>query len=276
MNQKGFINIVIIILVVAIAGTVGYFALVKKQTLPIETNQPQQTNTPVTSQTPTTKNNPTATQQATSINNKLVVCDSEKEKEISRLRQEGGVVKDIDSRSPIIVGFYTTRENPHLKETYRDLEQATKYGWGEFYDFIEGYAPPTPLSGLGQHFNDGDLIKIEPDWTKDGLALQVKRAEKFSLPTRQDFLGQAEKTFNTNLEGIFQCANSRSSDFPSFMSAIEPTVVWNRLTNQALVTYQGTQEYKGSVKVVNVSIMLDQSGTPLSIFVGSKVVPLTL
>ena len=216
------------------------------------------------------------TQQATSTINKLVVCDSEKENEISRLRQEGGVVKDIDSRSPVIVGFYTTRDNPHLKETYRNLEQAAKYGWGGFYDFIEGYAPPTPLSGLRQHFNDGDLIKIEPDWTQNGLALQVKTAEKLSLPTRQDFLTQAEKTFNTNSEAIFQCANSRSSDFPSFMSAIEPTVVWDRLNNRALVTYQGTQEYKGDVKVINVSILLDQSSAPLSIFVGSKVVPLTL
>lgn len=32
MNQKGFINIVIIILVITIAGTIGYFALVRKQT----------------------------------------------------------------------------------------------------------------------------------------------------------------------------------------------------------------------------------------------------
>ena len=48
MNQRGFVNIIIIILVVAIAGTIGYFALVKKQT-------------PVTPQTPTTKSNPIAT-----------------------------------------------------------------------------------------------------------------------------------------------------------------------------------------------------------------------
>ena len=60
-NQKGFINVVIIILIVAIAGTIGYFALVKKPTPSNETNQPQQTNTPVTPETPTTKNNPTVT-----------------------------------------------------------------------------------------------------------------------------------------------------------------------------------------------------------------------
>ena len=247
MISKKFL---IILLVVVIAIGVGVFLISTKQSSP--------------------------TQQTTSTVNKLVVCDSKKENEISRLRQEGGVVKDIDSGSPVIVGFYTTRENPHLKETYRDLEQAAKYGWGGFYDFIEGYAPPTPLSELKQHFNDGDLIKIEPDWTKDGIALRVKNGEKLSLPTRQDFLGQAEKTFNTNSETIFQCANSRSSDFQSFRSGIEPSVVWDRLNNQALVTYQGTQEYKGGVKVIDVSILLDQSSTPLSIFVGSKVVPLTL
>ncbi|KKS98327.1 MAG: hypothetical protein UV73_C0002G0041 [Candidatus Gottesmanbacteria bacterium GW2011_GWA2_43_14] len=61
MSQKGFIYIVIIIFVVAIAGTIGYFALLKKQTPTTETNQLQQTNTPVTPQIQTTKNNPTAT-----------------------------------------------------------------------------------------------------------------------------------------------------------------------------------------------------------------------
>ena len=61
MNQKGFVNIAVIVLIVVLAGAIGYFTLVRNQTPSIETNQPQQTSTPVTLQTPTTKNNPTAT-----------------------------------------------------------------------------------------------------------------------------------------------------------------------------------------------------------------------
>ena len=41
MNQKGFVNIAIIILVIVIFGAIGYFTLLKRQTLPIETDQSQ-------------------------------------------------------------------------------------------------------------------------------------------------------------------------------------------------------------------------------------------
>lgn len=60
MNQKGFANNVLVLIVVALVGVVGYFALVKKSE-PI-TQQPTptstQTNTPV-SQTPTPKDGTT-------------------------------------------------------------------------------------------------------------------------------------------------------------------------------------------------------------------------
>lgn len=47
-----------------IAGAIGYFTLVKKQTLPVETNQPQQTHTSIAPQPPTTTNNTTQTPPA--------------------------------------------------------------------------------------------------------------------------------------------------------------------------------------------------------------------
>ena len=56
MNQKGFTNLILVLVIVVIAGAVGYFALMRKSTLPV-----QQTPTPTTSQVP-------ATQQPTSIN----------------------------------------------------------------------------------------------------------------------------------------------------------------------------------------------------------------
>ena len=59
-NQKGFANIVLIVLVVILVGAVGYFALVKKSPTPTSENPP--TNNLPTQQTPpTATNNPPAT-----------------------------------------------------------------------------------------------------------------------------------------------------------------------------------------------------------------------
>jgi len=62
-NQKGFVNIVLIVLVVILVGAVGYFALVKKSPTPTSENQP--TNNLPTQQTPpTATNNPPTTTPA--------------------------------------------------------------------------------------------------------------------------------------------------------------------------------------------------------------------
>lgn len=214
--------------------------------------------------------------------NNLVICDSNKEKEISRLRQDDGIVKDIEERKKVLVGFYTTDKNENLQGRFK--RDAEKNGWK---DFIEGYAPPTPLLFKSQYsFQDGDLIEIEIEnyeavqtegaFFNTTTALRVNKARKLALPTKQDFIQQAETAFTANAKNIFQCADSKPSDFPSFKSGIERTVVWDRTHNQALITYQGTEEYRGNVKVIDVSILLDQTEMPISISVGSKVVPLTL
>ncbi len=49
-NQKGFANIILIVLVVVLVGVVGFLTLVKKSPTPISENQP--TNTLPTGQTP--------------------------------------------------------------------------------------------------------------------------------------------------------------------------------------------------------------------------------
>jgi len=51
MNQKGFTNIILIILVVILAGVVGYLTLIKNPTPPVTTNQTPPANTPI-KQTP--------------------------------------------------------------------------------------------------------------------------------------------------------------------------------------------------------------------------------
>ena len=60
-NQKGFANIILIILVVVLAGALGYITLVKK---PAPTEQPQSNNSQNTQQTPPpiVKQNPPPTQ----------------------------------------------------------------------------------------------------------------------------------------------------------------------------------------------------------------------
>jgi len=52
MNQKGYINIILVVLVVVLLGVVGYLTLVKKPTTSTTTNQTQPTNTAPTQQTP--------------------------------------------------------------------------------------------------------------------------------------------------------------------------------------------------------------------------------
>ncbi|MDP1688875.1 MAG: hypothetical protein Q8L47_01960 [bacterium] len=76
-NKKGFVNIVLIVLVVILAGAVGYFALVKKS--PTSTSEIQPTNDIPSQQTPpVTTKNPPVTAPATptlSADKKSVVAD---------------------------------------------------------------------------------------------------------------------------------------------------------------------------------------------------------
>jgi len=53
MNQKGFANIILVLIIIAIAGVAGYFVLTKKQTPVV---QPATTPTPTATHTPVIKN----------------------------------------------------------------------------------------------------------------------------------------------------------------------------------------------------------------------------
>jgi len=55
MNQKGYVNIIPIVLVVILAGVAGYLTLIKKPTPPVATNTLTQQIPPVTSSEPTPK-----------------------------------------------------------------------------------------------------------------------------------------------------------------------------------------------------------------------------
>jgi len=59
MNQKGYVNIILIVLVVILAGVVGYLTLIKKPTSPVTTNQTPPANTPTQQTSPITSPKPT-------------------------------------------------------------------------------------------------------------------------------------------------------------------------------------------------------------------------
>ena len=59
MNQKGYANIILIVLVVILAGVVGYLTLIKKPTSPVTTNQTPPANTPTQQTPPITSPEPT-------------------------------------------------------------------------------------------------------------------------------------------------------------------------------------------------------------------------
>lgn len=217
-------------------------------------------------------------------NQDLFVCDREPTEQIVLLKQEHIVVKNIREQSSTIVGFYTTRENTDLKETYRNLEQVIAYGWGDFYDFIEGYVPPTPLYGLNQRFNDGDLIKIELDinkeyWTENG-ALRVEKVEKLPFPTRDELITQAELAYITYESAILECADITKYGLPSFRKGVETTYVnWGQENNTALVSYSGQKEVRdirGELQIVTIDIVLDSEGRPTAIYADSEFKYLTL
>jgi len=207
----------------------------------------------------------------------LVICD--KEKEIWSLMDKG-TTKDVEEKNKIIQGFYISKNSLHLEGWAKRVTEKL-----ELTDFIEGYFPPTPLLGLQQKFQDGDLIELEIGeyanlstgetgiLASTILVLRVKKAEKLSLPTKSEFLNKAQQVFYNNANTIFRCAGSKTFDFPSFEET-DHTVTWDRVNQQALITYQGTKDHFGNVKVVNVGIILDKYGEPVSILVGSKVVPL--
>lgn len=59
MNQKGYVNIILIVLVVILAGVVGYLTLIKKPTSLVATKQTPSTNTPTQQTPPVTSPEPT-------------------------------------------------------------------------------------------------------------------------------------------------------------------------------------------------------------------------
>jgi len=208
----------------------------------------------------------------------LVICGNDEE--IWKLHDQKSTTKDIEEKSKIIEGFYINKNSLRLDEW---TEQVTEKL--ELTDFIEGYWPPTPILGLQQKFQDGDLIELEIEeyanlWPGKPLegsrtisVLRVSNARKLSLPTKSEFINEAQQAFDANAKAIFHCAGSRVSDFPSFKST-DPNINWDRANQQVFITYQGTKDYFGNVKVVNVGIILDKDAEPLSILVGSHVAPL--
>ena len=106
------------------------------------------------------------------------------------------------------------------------------------------------------------------------MSIQVATAQKLSLPTAQDFSKSAVQIFKTNEKAIFRCANSKPSDFTLINYPSKPSVIWHQDNKQAVVWYQKTRRYFGHLfQVVNIVIVMDQGGDPVSILVFSHTTP---
>lgn len=158
----------------------------------------------------------------------------------------------------------------------RAKQKADKFGW---QDFIEGYEPPTPLLDLKDSFQYGDLIEIIVDQyidnasTGDEQTIQVAATKKLGLPTEHDFSKSANQIFKTNEKAIFSCANSKPADFTPINYLTKPSVRWNQEKEQATVIYSKNKPYLGLFKVVNIVVIMDRRGDPISILVTSHTTP---
>src|SRR5206468_3135203 len=134
--KKGFANVILVGVVIILVAIAGYFVF--RKPTPAGTLSPTKQNIEEQYSQERTAGTQTPAPKDTS-NKNLVICDSKKESEIAESLYKSGPDEDTKSKNPVIVGFYTTREgNRDLKEIYKDPAQAEKYGWGAYYDFIEG------------------------------------------------------------------------------------------------------------------------------------------
>lgn len=102
MNQKGFINIVLVVLVVALAGIAGYFALIRK---PASVVNPKV----LVNQTPSST---ISTTEPTPIINKKVPANQLTDWKIYRMDEYGFEIKypadmEVQELGPFGVGYFS-------------------------------------------------------------------------------------------------------------------------------------------------------------------------
>ena len=119
MNQKGFANIVLIVLVIIIAGAVGYFALTKKSE-PVA-----QTPSPITSTSPTRTTSPAPTPTPV-VKDETVSWNSYTYSSI-----ESGILPDLTFKYPSLFGSNPTLISSRNTNRPGNISE----GWGGFFEF---------------------------------------------------------------------------------------------------------------------------------------------
>lgn len=120
MNQKGFANIILIVVIVILVGVVGYFALVKKSE-PIA----QQSPSPITDTPPTRTTSPTLTPSHV-VKNETASWNSYTYSSI-----ESGILPNLTLKYPSLFG-----NNPTLISSRNTNRPGNiSEDWGGFFEF---------------------------------------------------------------------------------------------------------------------------------------------
>ncbi|MEK7062180.1 MAG: PsbP-related protein [Patescibacteria group bacterium] len=135
MNQKGFANIILVVVIVILLGVVGYFALVKKsepiaQQTPIST--PPTTQTP-TQQTPAPKDETVNWKTYTNTNRGYSIKYPSDWAFEEQGNGDGGLFKDKNGKSTIQNALYLRDLNDGYQDT---LEKAVKSGAEREYMYM--------------------------------------------------------------------------------------------------------------------------------------------
>jgi hypothetical protein len=166
MNQKGFANIIFVVVIVILLGAVGYFAFVKKSE-PI-TQQPIPTPVQVTN---TPKSNPTSTPIQKKIESLMIGVPTE---------AKDNPYKNVPSSQGNFSVIYQGRE---IKVEVNELEKVyydgpcnssagipcDNHNWTEFYNFVKNRdydlgGMPLPTKLKGYFINENTFRVLEISW----------------------------------------------------------------------------------------------------------------
>lgn len=180
MNQKGFINILLIIAVVALIGVGTYFVSTKQITLPIP--NPATNPTPTPSPIPTPKPSPTPTPnpiQPPQNNNILSVLDLTGNKEFyvgKRVRVQGRIAINISYGLMPCPPDGSACDNT-MGAQLELWQPKTVSGDGNFIlPFVKGQPYPCNKTALATYacppYINNQITIIEGVWSKDQVPIQ--------------------------------------------------------------------------------------------------------
>ncbi len=174
MNQKGFVNIILVVVIVVLIGAVGYFAFVKK-------SEPQ-TQQPQVNQTPSPTPIPTSWQVYT--NTKYSFSISHPKNWYTRENQFANFFRYAFSPQPLKISNDAGGEPGDLKDTFIIFTNPT------FEDFIGGRRNSERDTSLNAYLENGSKIQ----------ALQYKAIDFNNMSAYLVGMGRTPEIFEIIIE----------------------------------------------------------------------------